>query len=114
MDTNNHINYIEMQTLDIEQTKQFYEALFHWNFIDYWPTYIDIQNAGLAWGFELVKTITMGWAMVILYHENLEEMIEKIPRAWGSISKNIFSFPGWERFEFLDPSGNKLAIWRKK
>ncbi|MFT7343887.1 MAG: putative enzyme related to lactoylglutathione lyase [Lentimonas sp.] len=61
------------------------------------------------------KPITNG-ALVILYHENLEEIKTKVISAGGKINMNmnIFSFPSGKRFHFIDPSGNELAIWSDK
>jgi predicted enzyme related to lactoylglutathione lyase len=38
----------------------------------------------------------------------------KIIFARGSITKDIFSFPGGKRFHFVDPSENELAVWSDK
>ena len=32
----------------------------------------------------------------------------------GTISRDIFSFPGGRRFHFTDPNGNEFAIWSDK
>ena len=49
--------------------------------------------------------------MAVLHHDHLEEALENIKKNGGEIVLDIFSFPGGRRFEFLDPSGNRLAIW---
>ena len=49
--------------------------------------------------------------MVVLYHTKLEVAKENVIRGGGTISKEIFSFPGGRRFHFADPSGNELAVW---
>ena len=59
------------------------------------------------------KPIVNG-VLVVLYHENLEEIQERIISVGGIISKEIFEFPGGKRFHFTDPSGNELAIWSEK
>ena len=57
--------------------------------------------------------ITNG-VLIVLYHENLQEIQSKIIKSNGIISKAIFSFPGGRRFHFIDPAGNELAIWSDK
>ncbi|WP_366664625.1 VOC family protein, partial [Mesorhizobium sp.] len=47
----------------------------------------------------------------VLYSENLEETLEAVENAGGSIIRPIFSFPGGRRFHFTDPAGNELAVW---
>ena len=106
-----HINYIEMYTNDMDRTKKFYNQCFQWQFTDYGPTYSSFENSGLAGGFELTDKQVVNGALVVLYHNDLEVIYKDVKNAGGSISKEIFSFPGGRRFHFMDPVGNELAIW---
>lgn len=108
---NNHINYVEFPAGDLEVTKDFYQNAFGWKFIDYGPEYVAITEAGLDGGFYKNAGPISNGVLIILYHRDLNEVIEKIRTAGGKISKDIFSFPGGNRFHFLDPSGNELAVW---
>ncbi|MCB0644364.1 MAG: VOC family protein [Phaeodactylibacter sp.] len=111
---NNHINYVEFRAHDLEQTKQFYHQAFGWTFIDYGPDYTAFEKPGLDGGFEKTTEPIRNGALVILYHDNLEDALDNVVKAGGRISKTIFSFPGGRRFHFLDPSGNELAVWSDK
>lgn len=111
---NNHINYIEFKAKDLEKIKGFYTASFNWHFTDFGPDYTAFSESGLAGGFEKSKKRATNGALVILYHDNLEVIKSKITEAGGKISKDIFSFPGGQRFHFKDPSGNELAVWSDK
>lgn len=105
------INYIEFKAHDLVRTKQFYAAAFGWSFTDYGPTYVAFSNSGLEGGFAQTDQEIVNGALIVLYHENLEEIKEKIVQLGGMLTKDIFSFPGGRRFHFKDPSGNELAIW---
>ncbi|HEU0011118.1 MAG TPA: VOC family protein, partial [Verrucomicrobiae bacterium] len=35
-------------------------------------------------------------------------------KAGGKISKEIVSFPGGRRFQYIDPAGNQLGVWSDK
>lgn len=107
----NHINYVEFQAKDLEETKKFYGKAFSWDFTDYGPNYVAFSMSGLEGGFEKTENEIVNGALVILYHKNLVLIKNKIVQAGGEISKNIFSFPGGRRFHFIDPSGNELAVW---
>nr|WP_299383675.1 VOC family protein [Allomuricauda sp.] len=111
---NNHINYVEFKAHDIPQTKAFYQSIFGWTFTDYGPTYTAFSSSGLDGGFELTEDTISNGALVVLYHEDLSHIQEKVIESGGVISKAIFSFPGGRRFHFTDPSGNELAIWSDK
>lgn len=112
MSKNNHINFIEFQTTDIQKMKDFYGKAFDWEFTDFGPWYCDFKNAGIAGGFAKMDTVEVP-TMAVLEHDNLEKAYENIVQNGGKIVAEIFSFPGGRRFEFLDPSWNRLAIWSK-
>lgn len=111
---NNKISFIELQASNLEEIKKFYSATFGWSFTDYGDTYCDFHEAGIAGGFAKTKKLTASGTLVVLYHNNLQKARNNVKDNGGTISKEIFSFPGGSRFEFLDPSGNKLAVWCDK
>ena len=111
---NNQINYVEFKAKNLEEIKHFYSESFDWRFQDYGPTYIAFSDSGLEGGFENSDENVINGALVILYHENLEEIKKKIVQSNGTIFKDIYSFPGGRRFHFLDPAGNELAVWSDK
>lgn len=111
---NNRINYIEFKANDLEKIETFYNHCFDWKFKDYGPTYVSFSKSGIKGGFEKSENDIVNGALVVLYHKNLDKIKNKITEAGGEISKEIFSFPGGRRFQFLDPSGNELAVWSDK
>ncbi|WP_422350670.1 VOC family protein [Flagellimonas sp.] len=111
---NSRINYVEFKTNDIEKVKAFYQQAFGWTFTDFGPTYTAFSNSGLEGGFELTEDNVVNGTLVVLYHENLSEIQDKVVEAGAEICRPIFSFPGGRRFHFKDPAGNELAIWSDK
>lgn len=108
---NTHINYIEFKAHDLEAIKTFYNQCFGWKFTDYGPTYVAFDESGIQGGFDKTDEPIVNGVLVVLYHENLEIILNKIVEAGGKIIKPIFKFPGGKRFHFTDTSGNELAIW---
>lgn len=110
---NNHIDYIEFKAKNLNETKEFYEKAFSWKFTDYAPTYTSFEASasGIAGGFETTEDEIVNSVLVVLYHKDLDMVQTKVIKAGGIITKNIFSFPGGRRFQFVDPSGNELAVW---
>ncbi len=109
--SNNHINYIEFKTNNIERCEEFYSKTFHWSFTDYGPTYTSFAESGVHGGFEKSDSEIVNGALVVLYHQNLDEIKSEILKHGGKIILDIFTFPGGKRFHFKDPSGNELAVW---
>ena len=111
---NIHINYVEFKAKDLQKVKAFYSGVFGWTFTDYGPDYTAFSKSGLEGGFEKTENDIANGALIVLYHQDLEAIQQKVEQAGGAIAKNIFSFPGGRRFHFKDPSGNELAIWSDK
>ena len=112
--TDNHISYIELKANDLNLVKEFYSRAFGWVFTDYGPDYSSFSDSGVFGGFEKTDQEIVNGALVVLYHTNLDLIKGKIIEAGGTISKDIFSFPGGRRFHFTDPSKNELAVWSDK
>lgn len=111
---NNQINYIEFKAKNLDEIQTFYHNVFGWNFTNYGPDYISFENAGIEGGFHKSEDNVRNGALVVLYHNNLENIKKKIIRENGKITQDIFSFPGGKRFHFSDPSGNELAVWSEE
>jgi predicted enzyme related to lactoylglutathione lyase len=108
------INYIEFKSNNLNETKEFYSNAFGWKFKDYGPNYTAFSDSGIEGGFEHNKEPINNGVLVVLHYDNLEIIKEKIIGLGAKISVDIFSFPGGRRFQFLDPSGNELAIWTEE
>jgi uncharacterized protein len=109
------IDYIEFPATDIAATKEFYGAVFGWDFVDYGPEYTSFRDARIGGGFTLsgAAPVASGGPLVVIFVEDLLAAEQRVRDAGGRISKEIFSFPGGSRFHFRDPSGNELAVWHE-
>ena len=106
------INYIELAVTDMDESKNFYAAAFDWAFNDYGPDYSGIRKqVGEAGGLRLEAEVSTGGPLVILYSKDLDATVARVRDAGGRITQEPFEFPGGRRFQFLDPSGNELAVW---
>ena len=117
MPADQRIDYIEFPSADFAAFETFYTKTFGWSFTDYGPEYRAFNDGHLDGGIfpsELRSKTDKGAALVILYAENLEATREQIMANGGTICREIFSFPGGRRFQFLDPHGNELGVWSDK
>ena len=114
MNVHEKLNYVEFPATDISATKNFFEKVFAWTFLDYGPEYTAFTGEGLDGGFfqsSLSSTTDNGAALLVFYSQNLESTLAKVKQEQGQITKPIFSFPGGQRFHFKEPSGNEFAVW---
>lgn len=107
---NLRIDYIEFAAVDLPLLKQFYEQVFGWRFTDYGPHYSSFTDGRMTGGFTTDSAAGSG-PLVVIYAADLEAVCDQVAAAGGQITQEIFSFPGGRRFEFRDPSGNRLAVW---
>lgn len=107
------IDYIEFNAADIEATKNFYGQVFEWKFVDYGPDYTSFEDGRIAGGFARGSASPPG-TLVVIYVDDLLAAERRVKEAGGTITKEIFSFPGGSRFHFSDPNGNVLAVWHEE
>ncbi|HEY4191993.1 MAG TPA: VOC family protein [Mesorhizobium sp.] len=108
------LDYLEMPATGgtLDRVKAFYSAAFSWSFTDYGATYSAFDE-GLEGGFQADGAEASSRPLPVLYSENIEESLNAVETAGGTILRPIFSFPGGRRFHFADPAGNELAVWGK-
>lgn len=114
MNEHEKINYVEFPSTDIQRTKTFFTQTFGWEFEDFGPQYAAFSSQGIDGGFyesELFSSTSNGAALIVFYSNSLEDTLDKIKVAGGTIVKEIFAFPGGRRFHFSEPSGNEFAVW---
>ncbi len=116
------INYIELAAHNLEATQAFFERAFGWTFQSYGPDYAAFFASGVDGGFfrvsapvpgaqPLASLQEAGGALVVLFSSAIDASLAAVEAAGGRITKPIFEFPGGRRFQFLEPSGNELAVW---
>ena len=108
------IDYIEFTATDMDAIKEFYSHVFGWSFENYGPDYVSFADGRIAGGFTKGETRPSGGPLVVIFVDDLAAAEQRVQSAGGTITKDIFSFPGGSRFHFTDPSGNELSVWHGK
>ena len=114
--TNTHhaIDYVELPAADLPATRAFYEQAFGWQFTEYGPDYAGIRSPsgdGEVGGLDGTAGADRRVPLVLLYSDNLDDSIEAVRAAGGTIVQGPYVFPGGRRFHFTDPSGTELGVW---
>jgi predicted enzyme related to lactoylglutathione lyase len=106
------ISFIELPAKDIAAAKGFYSKVFGWSLTDFGPTYSCTMTGDVDIGLQGDNPEATANPLAVIAVENLEEALDAVLRAGGKITRPIFGFPGGRRFQFLDPNGNELAVWK--
>ncbi|GIG54953.1 VOC family protein [Demequina activiva] len=106
-------DYIEIPALDTDQSVAFYGAAFGWSFTQYGPEYFGIVagDGREVGGISGVGAVSRGDLLVVLFSRDIEASRDAVVAAGGTVTHDIFDFPGGRRFHFADPSGNELGVW---
>ena len=113
----NHIDYVEFPAQSAESfaaVKRFYKEVFGWSFQDWGDDYSDTKDSGTTSGFSAASAHRPAGTLVVLFTGDLEAARERVINAGGKIVKEIVSFPGGRRLEYVDPAGNRLGVWSDK
>jgi predicted enzyme related to lactoylglutathione lyase len=113
----NAVDYIEMPSRNLTETKRFFTELFGWSFADYGPDYASFDDGRMAGGFftsEKTAGVENGGVLVVFYHPDLAKVLREVRRLGGEVTREIFDFPGGRRFHFRDPGRGEFAIWSEK
>jgi predicted enzyme related to lactoylglutathione lyase len=113
----NRINYVEFPTASNAThaaTKRFYGEVFGWTYQSWSDDYSDTKDSGTTSGINGSGEHQTAKPLVVLFTSDLEAAKERVIKAGGKISRDIFAFPGGRRFHYLDPSGNELGVWSDK
>lgn len=106
------IDYIEIPVTDPARARDFFVALFGWTTEDYGPDYISFNDGRLDGGFSRADNPAPATGvLVVFFSSDLKRDRDRVVELGATISKDIFSFPGGERFHFIDPVGTEYAIW---
>jgi predicted enzyme related to lactoylglutathione lyase len=113
----NTIDYIEMPSMNLAATKDFFTQLLAWSFQDYGPEYSSFDDGRMTGGFfasEITSSAEKGAPLIVFYSPELEKMSKEVERLGGKITREIFEFPGGRRFQFAAPGAGEFAIWSDK
>lgn len=105
------IDYIEFAVSDIERAKAFYGTAFGWTFTDFGPDYCEFTDGHMKGGFDGMTPPNPGGPLIVLFGTDLPDLMQRVEKAGGAITKPVFEFPGGKRFQFSDPEGYELAVW---
>lgn len=112
MRVENRIDYVEIPVTDPAKAREFFAALFGWEFQEWGPDYLSFVDGRLDGGLCRADTPAPATGvLLVFYSEDLHRDTSRIRQLGGTISKQIFDFPGGQRFHFVDPVGNEYAMW---
>jgi len=102
-------NYVELPARDIAKVKRFYADAFRFKINDFGPDYAATVTGDTDIGFNATGEHATAHVLPVIEVDNLEAVRAAVVAAGGTISLDIFPFPGGRRSHFVDPEGHELA-----
>ncbi len=105
------LDYVELPAQSVAAQKRFYSDAFGWEFTSYGESYAahekdPCQFALNGSGHHQSKT-----ALPVIRVPDIAEAYKSVMKAGGTITLEIFDFPGGRRFHFNDPEGQPMAVY---
>jgi uncharacterized protein len=109
-----HIEYIEFPVSgadELTRTQAFFTHVFGWSYKSWGDDYADTTSSGVGNGLNADATHRPTQPLVVIYSDDIQATRATIIAEGGTITRDIFAFPGGQRFHFKEPGGNELAVW---
>lgn len=107
------LNYVELPSANLVQSRAFYESAFGWSMTAYGPDYAATTTGDVDLGLEAAPDRTISAPLAVIETDDIVASEQSVIAAGGAITLPVFAFPGGQRFHFTDPDGNELAVWHK-
>jgi uncharacterized protein len=105
------LDYVEFPVTDCAVSKTFFEAAFGWTFTEYGPTYASTTTGDVDIGLDGTPGEAVAAPLAVIRVDDLEAALSDVKTAGGTVTRDIFAFPGGRRFHFREPGGCELAVW---
>lgn len=106
------LNYLEMPARSTS-AKRFYENVFGWTFQDFGPTYSATTDLAANIGLQADEAEKTAAPLPVIQVEDIVAFRDKVAAQGGTVTLDIFDFPGGQRFHFTDLDGHELAVWQE-
>ncbi|NCP10651.1 MAG: VOC family protein [Sphingomonadales bacterium] len=106
-------NYLELPTDDIERSREFYRQSFGWDFTAFGPSYSATVSDDTDVGLDASPDKNLTSALPVIEVADLDAVFARVRDSGGTITADIFDFPGGRRFHFTDPDGHQLGVWER-
>ncbi len=110
-----HVSYLEIPSVDVEQSAVFYEAVFGWSIRrrDSANCSFEDGSGSLIGRWVSGRAISREPSLVpYIYVDGIEKIVQRVASRGGQIVKPIYPEGELLVATFRDPSGNIIGIWQ--
>src|ERR1700728_4692155 len=97
------LNFVELPASDLSASRRFYSDVFGLAFTDFGPTYSCTMTGDVDLGLQADAKEATAAPLAVIAVDDLDEALQAVKKAGGTVTKPVFAFPGGRRFHFRDP-----------
>ena len=105
------LDYVEMPARCVAAQKRFYSEVFGWKFTSYGETYAAHEDSPCQFALNGTGEHDAHAVLPVIRVSDITEAYQSVVKAGGTITLEIFDFPGGRRFHFTDPEGRPMAVY---
>ena len=105
------LDYIELPVKSTGQQSAFYSKAFSWKFTSYGEDYAAHEEGPCQLGLNGTGEQQGKTILPVIRVAEIDTAFAAVKAAGGTITQDIFAFPGGKRFHFADPEGLELACY---
>ncbi|RIV89340.1 VOC family protein [Aurantiacibacter zhengii] len=106
------LDYVEVPAASVERQKNFYSDAFGWEFKSYGDDYAAHEHGPCQFALNGTGEHQGKAALPVVRVEDIGAAHAAVKAAGGTITVDIFAFPGGRRFHFADPEGLQMAVYQ--
>ena len=105
------LDYLELPAKSVQQQKDFYSEVFGWEFTPYGDSYAAHEDGACQFALNGTGHHQGDAGLPVVCVEDISAAYSAVKSAGGTITIDIFDFPGGKRFHFIDPEGQQMAVY---
>lgn len=106
------LDYVELPVKSVAAQKDFYSEAFGWDFTPYGDTYAAHEKGPCQFALNGTGQHQGNAALPVVRVDEIDKAYDAVKSAGGTITIEIFDFPGGRRFHFTDPEGQQMAVYQ--
>ncbi len=105
------LDYVELPAHCVADQKRFYSEVFGWQFTSYGEEYAAHEDSPCQFALNGTGEHDADVALPVIRVTDISDAYRSVVKAGGTITLEIFDFPGGRRFHFSDPEGQPMAVY---
>ncbi len=105
------LDYIELPARSVDRQKDFYSEAFGWKFTPYGDSYAAHEEGPCQFALNGAGHHQGAAALPVVRVEDIQAAYAAVKAAGGTITLEVFDFPGGKRFHFTDPEGQQMGVY---